>query len=62
MRTRKFETLDDVEDKSGGGCWTTFLPIAGLGILMQISALFLNVTGRLPSGRAPRSGRAGRAR
>jgi hypothetical protein len=32
---------DTDKDKSGGGFWTTLLLIAGLGMLMQISALFL---------------------
>lgn len=35
------EKLKTEKDKSGGGFWTAFLLIAGLGMLMQISALFL---------------------
>lgn len=34
------ERLDD-EQESGGGFWITFFILAGLGLLMQLSALFL---------------------
>ncbi len=38
------ETIHESSDKgrsAGGGFWTAFFILAGLGLLMQVSALFL---------------------
>lgn len=32
---------NDARERSSGGFWTVFLLLSGMGILMQISALFL---------------------
>ena len=45
------------EQSGGSGVAPLFILTTGLGLLMQVSALFLESTGRPPSGRVPGSGR-----